>query len=68
MSVLFIVLPLAVLMAMIAVIAFIWGVRTGQFDDLSTPGVRMLHDDDEPGRKENQKRETQNAKQEKTDS
>lgn len=48
MSVLFIVLPLAVLMAIIAVIAFIWGVRTGQFDDLSTPASRMLHDDEEP--------------------
>ncbi len=48
MSVLFIVLPLAVLMAIIAVVAFIWGVRTGQFDDLSTPASRMLHDDEEP--------------------
>lgn len=52
MSVLFIVLPLAVLMAIIAVIAFIWGVRTGQFDDLSTPASRMLHDDEEPEKRD----------------
>jgi len=50
MSVLFIVLPLAVLMAIIAVAAFIWGVRSGQFDDLSTPGARILHDDEEPAK------------------
>ncbi len=48
MGVLFIVLPLAVILAGIAVAAFIWGVKSGQFDDLSTPAQRMLHDDEEP--------------------
>jgi cbb3-type cytochrome oxidase maturation protein len=47
-SVVFIVLPLALLIAAAAVIAFIWAVRGGQFDDLDTPGMRVLHDD-EPG-------------------
>lgn len=45
MSVIFIVLPLALLIAAAAVAAFIWATRSGQFDDLDTPGVRMLHDD-----------------------
>ena len=45
MSVLYIVLPLALLIAAAAVIAFIWATRSGQFDDLDTPAVRMLHDD-----------------------
>jgi cbb3-type cytochrome oxidase maturation protein len=45
MSVLFIVLPLAVLMAALAVGAFWWATRGGQFDDLSSPPARMLHDD-----------------------
>ena len=27
---------------------FVWAVRTGQFDDLDTPAVRILTDDDEP--------------------
>jgi cbb3-type cytochrome oxidase maturation protein len=27
------------------VFAFIWSARSGQFDDLDTPAVRMLHDD-----------------------
>ena len=52
MSVLFIVLPLALLIAAVAVVVFVRAVRGGQFDDLDTPPVRMLHDDDEAPRPE----------------
>lgn len=45
MSALFIVLPLALLVAAAAVAAFVWATRRGQFDDLETPAVRVLHDD-----------------------
>lgn len=45
MSVLFIVLPLALLGVGAAVLAYVWSARSGQFDDLDTPAVRMLHDD-----------------------
>ncbi len=48
MSVIFIVLPLALLVVAIAVVAYVWSARAGQFDDLDTPAVRMLHDDDGP--------------------
>jgi cbb3-type cytochrome oxidase maturation protein len=48
MEVVFILLPLALLIAAIAVAFFIWAARTGQFDDLDTPAVRILFDDDEP--------------------
>jgi cbb3-type cytochrome oxidase maturation protein len=48
MEVLFILLPVAVALAAVAVGVFIWAARSGQFDDLETPGIRMLHDD-EPG-------------------
>ncbi len=47
MSVIYIVLPLAIIIASAAVLAFIWAVRRGEFDDLDTPPVRMLFDDDE---------------------
>lgn len=50
MSVLYIVLPLALLVVGIALAAFVWAARHGQFDDLDTPAVRMLHDDTEPKR------------------
>ena len=46
MSVIFIVLPLALAVVFVAVVAYIWSARNGQFDDLDTPAVRMLHDDD----------------------
>ena len=45
MSVIFIVVPLAALIVLAAVIAFVASARRGQFDDLDTPPVRMLNDD-----------------------
>jgi cbb3-type cytochrome oxidase maturation protein len=42
----FVLLPLALLIAAIAVGLFIWAARTGQFDDLDTPAVRILFDDE----------------------
>jgi cbb3-type cytochrome oxidase maturation protein len=50
MSVIFIVLPLAILVVGGAVLAFVWGVRHGQFDDLDTPAMRVAMDDDTPAR------------------
>lgn len=44
-SVIYIVLPLALLVVIAAVVVFIAAVRRGQFDDLDTPGVRMLQDE-----------------------
>ncbi len=46
MSVLYIVVPLAILLSGSAVAAFLWAVRGGQFDDVRTPGMRALHDDE----------------------
>ncbi len=46
MSVIFIVLPLALVIVLVAVVAYVWSARSGQFDDLDTPAVRMLHDDE----------------------
>ena len=52
MSVVYILLPVAALLAAAGVAGFIWAVRRGQFDDLDTPAVRILHDDEEPGGRE----------------
>ncbi len=51
MDALFVLLPLALLVAAVAVGFFIWAARSGQFDDLDTPPVRILFDD-EPSRAE----------------
>ena len=45
MTVLFIVLPLAVVFSAAAVAAFLWSTSSGQLDDLETPPLRMLRDD-----------------------
>lgn len=44
MSVIYIVVPLALIIVGGAVLAFVWSARTGQYDDLDTPAVRVLHD------------------------
>lgn len=45
MSIMYLILPLALLVVFAAVIAFVWAARKGQFDDLDTPAMRALHDD-----------------------
>jgi len=47
MSVLMIMIPLALLLAGLAVAAFVIAVKRGQFDDLDTPALRAVFDDDD---------------------
>jgi cbb3-type cytochrome oxidase maturation protein len=46
MSILYVLIPLALLILGGAVWAFFWAVGNGQFDDLDTPAVRIILDDD----------------------
>lgn len=48
MSVLFVAIPVALLISVIAVVTFVRQVRDGQFDDLETPPRRILFDDSDP--------------------
>lgn len=45
MSVIFLVLPLALLIVALAVWAFVWATKRGQYDDLETPAIRAVQDD-----------------------
>ena len=45
MGIIFALLPLSILLAIVALIAYLWSVKSGQFDDLDTPALRMLFDD-----------------------
>ena len=45
MELIYIILPLALALAGLALGAFIWAARSGQFDDLETPSRRLLLDD-----------------------
>jgi len=46
MTILFALIPLALGLLVVAVFGFFWAVRTNQFDDLDTPAVRILLDDE----------------------
>lgn len=46
MTVVYVLLPLAVILAVGFVAMFIWATRDGQFDDVRTPQLRILFDDD----------------------
>jgi cbb3-type cytochrome oxidase maturation protein len=52
MSVIYVLLPVAILFAAGALYLFVRAVRSGQYDDLDTPAVRMLHDDEGSRRRE----------------
>lgn len=47
MSIVFVLIPLALVLLVAALGAFFWAVRHEQFDDLETPAMRILLDDDE---------------------
>ena len=47
MSVVFVLVFAAIIMAGAFLIAFIWSVKNGQYEDTYTPSVRMLFDDPE---------------------
>jgi cbb3-type cytochrome oxidase maturation protein len=48
MAVMYVLLPAALLFAVAAVVVFAWAARSGQFDDLETPALRVLGDDETP--------------------
>ncbi|RME93879.1 MAG: cbb3-type cytochrome oxidase assembly protein CcoS [Verrucomicrobia bacterium] len=50
MSALYFLIPVSLLVAVVFLGWFIWAVRSGQYEDTSTPALRMLADEEaEPG-------------------
>jgi cbb3-type cytochrome oxidase maturation protein len=47
MSILYVLIPLAVVLLAIAVWALLWAVKNGQFDDLESHGWSVVLDDDQ---------------------
>ena len=47
MSVLYIMIPAALVLAGIGIFAFVYAAKSGQFDDLDTPALRAVFDDDD---------------------
>ena len=58
MSVIYVLLAISITVAVIFFVAFILSVKNGQYDDVYTPSVRMLFEDElvkDPNKKKNQK-------------
>jgi cbb3-type cytochrome oxidase maturation protein len=49
MNALLVLIPVALLLGAIGLAAFLWSMKSGQFDDLDGAAARILDDDDEPG-------------------
>lgn len=47
MSVLLILIPVALLLGFVGLAAFLWSLKTGQYEDLDGAGERILLDDDD---------------------
>ncbi len=61
MSVIYIMIPLAFLLAFAAVAAFVWAARSGQYDDVDSAAARMITDDDSDGKTSGQNRPGQGS-------
>lgn len=51
MNIIYLLLPLAIILGISGLIAFLFAVRGGQFDDLETPALRALIDESERKKK-----------------
>ena len=48
MTIIFLLIGISLLVALTFLGAFLWAVRSGQYEDTYTPAVRMLFEDEEP--------------------
>ncbi len=46
MTILYLLIPLGLVLVILALVAFFWASGNGQFDDLDSPALRILMDDD----------------------
>lgn len=48
MKILFLLIPLALVVVAVAIVALFWAIKNGQYDDMEGPAHRILMDDDDP--------------------
>ena len=59
MNIFYLLIGVSLLAALVFLGAFIWAVKSGQFEDSETPSIRILFDDDEE-KGEGEKRDIKN--------
>jgi len=45
-EILYLLIPVSILLLLVAVAAFVWAVKNGQFEDMEGPAYRIIMDDD----------------------
>lgn len=60
MSVLFLMIPMALILGFGFVYAFMWATSKGQFDDMETPALRILADDNNERTQQHGEHKTEN--------
>ncbi|MGB0846016.1 MAG: cbb3-type cytochrome oxidase assembly protein CcoS [Thiolinea sp.] len=46
MTIIYLLIPLSLILTAAAIGAFFWAVRSGQFDDMHTPALKILDDEE----------------------
>lgn len=58
MSVIYVLIPIAILLTIIGIYLFFWAVKTEQFEDLEKQGMSILFDDNDKNHSESTQHET----------
>ena len=61
MNVLIYLLPIALSLGLLGLFAFLWSLRSGQYEDLDGAALRILHDDDLAGRPDDRRQDDRPA-------
>jgi cbb3-type cytochrome oxidase maturation protein len=63
MNIMFLLIGASLLAALVFLLLFVWAVKKGQYDDIYTPSVRILFDDNDTMSKNQQSEEKSDIKQ-----
>ncbi|MBF38102.1 cbb3-type cytochrome oxidase assembly protein CcoS [Idiomarina sp. UBA4520] len=67
MSVIYALIPVAIIFVIIAIAIFFWAVRSDQFEDIERQGLNILMDDDKPKNADNKAPNSQANKEQESD-
>ena len=69
MSIIYVLIPIAILLTAIGIYIFFWAVKTEQFDDLEKQGLSILFDEQEdvPNQNKNQNSKNESIKDQQND-
>lgn len=66
MAIITLLISISITIALLFLGVFLWSLRSGQFDDTTTPAMRMIFDDQKPAKKADASKGTQKNEQIKT--